>query len=712
MGVVRGMASVCAAWPITDYDAPLPRFDEVRAEDVVPAMRALLGELEGELMQLEAQCGPSWDALVPALERIEDRLGVAWGTVGHIKAVKDSDALRAAYEEVNPEVVKFGLRMSQSEPIYLAFKGMREDAKGWEGLNTAQKRIVERAILDAELAGIALKGEAKDRFNAIKQELSKLSTAFSNHVLDATKAYSLVVKSKDDVTGIPASALQFAAQQAVAKEGMSDATAEGGPWVFTLDIPSYLPFMQHCPNRGLREQMFKAYLSRASSGETDNSPVIERVLELRAELATLLGHANFAEVSLSSKMATLPEARRLLSEVRDAAKEGAIRDLSDILMFMAAEGATETQVENLAEWDMTYWAERLKTAAYGFSEEELRPYFPLPQVLDGMFRVARELFDVDIAAADGEAPVWHPDVRFFKVKDVQTGEPIAAFYLDPYSRPAEKRGGAWMNEVLGRSNRLGPGAKDGKDRLPVAHMVCNQQPPLGDKPSCMTFREVETLFHEFGHNLQHILTRQSESMCSGIRGVEWDAVELPSQFMENWVYHEPTLMGMARHVDTGEQLPKELYQKICDAKNFRAGSQYLRQVHFAMTDLALHSEYVPGQGGSVFAFERELSARESTKIIEPWEGDRFLCGFSHIFAGGYSAGYYSYLYAEVLSSDAWGAFVEAGEESRVETGKRFRDTVLALGGGVAPAEVFRAFRGREPSSKPLLEQRGLIPASA
>lgn len=695
-------ASTTTANPLLT-DSPFPLYNAVLPEHVVPGIRSLLEQLHGELDDLEANVQPTWEGCVDPLERIVDRISRAWGTVSHLKAVKDSEALRKAVEEVQPERVKLSLRLSQSRPLYEAFKAMK-DGPVWETLSEAQCRIVDGELRDFVLGGVALEGEAKERFNEIQQELSKIKTNFSNNLLDATKAFKKLVTEKAEVDGLPESALALAAQQAKS-EGHEDATAEAGPWLFTLDLPSFFPVMTHAKNRALREELYRANITRASSGDIDNTPLISRILELRAEQSNLLGYPNYAEVSMASKMATLDQAEELLEELRVASYDAAVRDLEDIKAFAAEQGSTD----EIKQWDVSYWAERLKEAKYSISDEELRPYFALPTVLDGLFKLAKRLFDVDIEAADGMVPVWHSDVRFFVVK--KEGKPKAYFYFDPYSRPAEKRGGAWMDEVCGQSRLF---AVDGAEvRLPVAHMVCNQTPPVGDKPSLMTFREVETAFHEFGHAAQHMLTEQKEGLVAGIRGVEWDAVELPSQYMENWAYERKTLFSFAKHYETGEPLPEELYQRMLAAKTYRAGSMTLRQLHFASVDLELHSRFVPGGDESVF--DRERSVAQRTTVMPPLEEDRFLCGFSHIFAGGYSAGYYSYKWSEVLSADAYGAFEEVGldnEEAVQETGRRFRDTVLALGGGRAPADVFKDFRGREPSVEALLRHNNLTPALA
>ena len=677
----------------------LPPFDQVRPEHVVPAMRQLLAELGEELEEIEAAASPGWEAAVEAPAALGERLGRAWGVVGHLMGVRNSDELRAAYEEMQPEVVAFGLRMAQSRPLYDALEGLAQ-GDGFAGLDATRQRIVESGLRDAQLAGVALEGDAKARFNEIQGELAECSTKFSNHVLDATKAFSLTLREADEVAGLPESLRQLAAQAAL-EAGEAGATPADGPWRITLDAPSVSPFLQHARRRDLREAIYRAYVTRASEGELDNAGLIERILRLRREEAQILGFADFAALSLSTKMAGEAGAvDAMLEELRRASFEPARHELEELRELAAARGAAEAA--DLQPWDVAFWAERLREERYAYSDEALRPWFPLPRVLDGLFALAHRLFGVTIEAADGEAPTWHESVRFFRVHD-ESGEEIAAFYLDPYSRPAEKRGGAWMDECIGRA----PGRK------PVAYLVCNQAPPVGDQPSLMSFYEVNTLFHEFGHGLQHMLTRIERPMVSGIRNIEWDAVELPSQFMENWCYERDVLLGLSEHVETGEKLPAETFEKIRAARTFRAGSDMLRQLYFGMTDMALHHELA--EGGAETAFDVQRRVAEKTTVLPPLPEDRFLCSFGHIFAGGYAAGYYSYKWAEVLSADAFGAFEEVGLDNEAavrETGRRFRETVLGMGGSRPPMEVFRAFRGREPSTEALLRHAGLTAGPA
>jgi oligopeptidase A len=684
----------------------LPPFEAVKPEHVVPAMTQLLAELDEELAILEAKVTPTWSGLVEPLDRLGERLTWSWGIVGHLMGVKNSPELREAYETVQPQVIQFSNKLNQSQPLYKAFKALRNGDE-WSTQEPAQKRIVEAAIKDAELSGVGLEGEKRERFNAIQLELGELSTKFSNHVLDATKAFSMKLTSKEDVDGLPPSLTSLAAQAARAA-GEEDATAENGPWLITLDYPSYVPFMQHSTRRDLREKLYKAFVSRASTGELDNTPLIERILELRKEKAQLLGFNSFAELSLARKMAPNVEAvEALLEELRSASYDAARQDLEELKAFAVSKGAAEAN--DLKHWDISFWAERQQEEKFAFSAEELRPYFPLPQVLDGLFSLVKRLFGVTVTAADGQAPVWHEDVRYFQIAD-ETGTPIANFYLDPYSRPAEKRGGAWMDDCIGRAKIAEAGTTT--TRLPVAYLVCNQTPPIDGKSSLMTFNEVETLFHEFGHGLHHMLTKVDYAGAAGINNVEWDAVELPSQFMENWCYDRPTLFGMAKHYETGEPLPEHYYQKLLAARHYMSGSTMLRQLHFSRVDLELHHRYVPG-GSETPADVRNRIAKTTT-VLPPLPEDAFLCAFGHIFAGGYAAGYYSYKWAEVLSADAFAAFEDAGldnEEAIASTGKRYRETVLALGGALHPMEVFKAFRGREPSTVALLRHSGLVTAS-
>jgi oligopeptidase A len=685
----------------------LPPFDTITPEHVVPGITQLLSELDSELTKLEAEVVPTWQGLVDPLDRITERLSWSWGSAGHLMGVKNSPELREAYQAMEPLVVQFASKLGQSKPLYQAFKAIKEGAL-WATLDEGQQRLVEAALKEAQLSGVGLEGKERERFNAIQMELAELATKFSNHVLDATKAFGLTLTSKEEVDGLPPSLLSLTAQIARASgEPLTEnATPEAGPWRITLDAPSYGPFLQHSTRRDLREKIYRALISRASSGELDNSPLIAQILTLRKEKANLLGFDNFAALSLASKMAPSVEAvEKLLEELRGASFDAATEELQELKAFAKAKDFQD----ELLHWDMGFWSERQREEKFAFNDEELRPYFPLAQVLDGLFDLSHRIFGVTVKAADGQAPVWHEDIRYFQIADA-SGKAIAYFYLDPYSRPAEKRGGAWMDVCINRGKITQEGVTT--TRLPVAYLVCNQTPPIDGKPSLMNFREVETLFHEFGHGLQHMLTTVDYSGVAGINNVEWDAVELPSQFMENWCYDRATLLSLGKHYETGESLPEHYYQKLLAARNYMSGSAMLRQVHFSLVDLELHNRYQPGGSESVRDLRNRIA--QTTTVLQPLPEDAFLCSFGHIFAGGYAAGYYSYKWAEVLSADAFAAFEDAGledEEAVAATGQLFRDTVLALGGSKHPMEVFKKFRGREPSTEPLLRHSGLVTAS-
>jgi len=678
----------------------LPPFDRITPQHVRPAVEATLAELERTLAEIEDTLTPTWDGLMRPLEDLSRPLEYTWSPVKHLLSVRNSESIREAHQEMLPKIVDFGLRIEQSRPIYEGLKALR-DSDEWQSLDEAQQRAVEIRLRDMEHAGVGLDPEKRRRFNEIARELSKIATDFSNNVLDATKAFSLVIADKADTEGWPKNLRQIAAQSynEVKPEDDPPATPEEGPWRITLDGPSFGPFMQHSRNREHREHVYKAFMTRASEGNLDNRPLIDRVLRLRAEQTALLGFESYAALSLDSKMAPNVEAvEEMFEELRAAGRPHALKD-REAWEAMAKERAG---IESFAHWDIAFWAERLREERYDFTDDQLRPYFPLPRVLDGLFSLSERLFGISIEPADGRAPVWHEDVRFFVVRG-ETGAQLASFYLDPYSRPQEKRGGAWADICLNRR------IVDGELQLPVVHLCCNGTPPVGDTPSLMSFREVETLFHEFGHGLQAMLTTVDHADVSGLNGIEWDAVEIASQFMENWCYHKPTLVGMTRHVETGEPLPDDLFDKLAAARTYAAGSGLVRQLEFGMTDMRLHHGYDPETDDRTpFDVHREVT--EITSAFPPFEDNRFLCAFSHIFAGGYAAGYYSYKWSEVLSADAFAAFEEAGldnEHAVRELGRKYRDTILASGGGREPMAVFRDFREREPSTEALLRHHGL-----
>ncbi len=709
------MSSSTATVPEILRGEGLPAFEAITPGAVSAHIPELIAQLEDELSQLEQHLQQAlasgqaldWSAVIDPLQRLGERLRWSWGVVSHLNGVCNSPELREAHAAQQAAVVRFGNRAGQSQVIYRALQQLEQQAAQ---LDPTQRRILEAELRDMQLRGVGLTGSEQEAFNTASQELAELSTRFGNQVLDATNGWTLLLSDPAEVEGLPASLLDQLAQ-AAREAGHATASAEAGPWLLGLDMPRYAPFLKYSCRRELRERLYRAHVSRASGrdgSELNNWPLIERILELRGEQAKRLGYANWAEVSLAAKMADSEAAvEALLEELRAAALPVAQQELEALRACAERHGAAEAA--NLQPWDVSFWAEKLRQECFDLNSEALRPYFPLPRVLEGLFSLCNRLFGIRIEAADGSAPVWHKDVRYFRILEGEqagerAGEPLAAFYLDPYSRPGSKRGGAWMDECLVRSRR-----PDGTPVLPVAYLICNQSPPVGDTPSLMTFEEVETLFHEFGHGLQHMLTTVERPQAAGINGVEWDAVELPSQFMENWCYDRATLLGMARHWQSGEPLPEEEFAKLQAARTFMGGSATLRQVHFALVDLRLHSQWHPGCGLSPEQLRRQIAA--TTTVLAPIDDDAFLCSFGHIFAGGYAAGYYSYKWAEVLSADAFGAFEEVGLENEEQiraTGRRFRDTVLSLGGSRDPKQVFEAFRGRQPSSEALIRHSGLV----
>eukprot|EP00550_Attheya_septentrionalis_P007836 CAMPEP_0198286072 /NCGR_PEP_ID=MMETSP1449-20131203/5227_1 /TAXON_ID=420275 /ORGANISM="Attheya septentrionalis, Strain CCMP2084" /LENGTH=716 /DNA_ID=CAMNT_0043983693 /DNA_START=180 /DNA_END=2330 /DNA_ORIENTATION=+ len=689
----------------------LPRFSEFVPEQTTGAMKVLLPQMESALKELEERLEKetndiTYDNVLPAVERIQDPVSYAWGMVGHLNGVQNGPALRAEYEQNQATVVQSFTAFSQSQALYKALQTLQtkfsseEDDESFHTMQ--QKRAIDNALRGMTLGGVGLEGKAKERFNEIKIRLAELSTQFRNNVLDSTKDFSLTVEDPEIMEGVPASSKAMWAQ-AHQKHSSEEERVDPdvGPWRITLDMPSYLGVMQYIPDRSTREIVNRAFNTRASDGERNNVPLIEEILELRAESSKLLGFSNFADRSLASKMASsVQEVTNLSQLIADAALPRASKELADITAFAKERGGSVYQdLDKLMPWDVAFWSERYKEETFAITKEQLRPYFALPEVLDGLFALINRLFGVTIEAADDEAEKWNKDVRFFKVFDDKDKKHIASFFLDPYSRPADKRGGAWMASCVGKSEAC--------DRdVPVAYLNCNNSPPIGDDPSLMTFEEVRTLFHETGHGLQHMLTEAVVGDVSGISGVEWDAVELPSQFMENWLYDKSTIYGFAKHYQTGEPLPEEYFEKLVQQKTYNAGLYFTRQLYLGQMDMALHSDFDASKE-SIF----DVQKRVASKFIPhqmPLDGDRFLCAFAHVFAGGYAAGYYSYKWAEVMSADSFSAFEELEtEDQRKEMGVRFRQTVLALGGGMHPTQVFTKFRGRAPNPEALLRHNGL-----
>jgi len=689
----------------------IPNFKEITPLQIKDDLSSLLRELNKNFTGLEQELEKKlndkrsliWGEVMTPLHNLSERLRWSWGVVCHLNSVCNTSELREAHSSQQPEVVRFSNRVGQSKTIYRSLCSLRDQSI--HTFNQTQKRILEAELLSMKQLGVGLDEANQKQFNIASERLAELSTIFSNNVLDATKDWSLRLTQKSDISGLPIRALEILADSAKEygdkSEDNSLPTAEAGPWRIGLDIPRYIPFMTHGINRELRECLYKAHVSRASKGKLDNRTLIREILSLRSKQAKRLGYTNWAELSLCNKMATDVEAvEDLLEELRCAAIPVAQKELE--ALSDCASRCEAKEASNLAPWDISFWSERLKQEKFELNQEELRPWFPLPQVLDGLFNLCERLFEIKIQKADGEAPVWHQDVQFFKVRN-QNEIDLAYFYLDPYCRPSNKRGGAWMDECLGKSK-----SNNGETVLPVAYLICNQTPPTKEKPSLMSFEEVETLFHEFGHGLQHMLTQVEYPQAAGINNIEWDAVELPSQFMENWCLDKKTLAGMAKHWKTGEPLADKEFKKLQLSRTFNSGFATLRQVHFALTDIRLHSKWNDGLDITPDELRRQIA--ENTTLIPPIEEDQFLCAFSHIFAGGYAAGYYSYKWAEVLSADAYAAFeeVDSNNENLIKNiGQRFRDTVLSQGGSQSPQAIFKAFRGRAPNTKALIRHSGL-----
>jgi oligopeptidase A len=669
--------------PLLDFSG-LPRFAELKPAHVAPAIDALLAEAQEAVARAE-QARPAWEEFVTPLEDANERLGRAWGQVAHLHAVLDSPELRAAYNENLPKVTQYWTELGQNQALFEKYRVLRTAAQ-FAGLSPARQRIVDNALRDFRLGGAELAADKKPRYAQIQDELARLSAKFSENLLDATNAHSVVIEDEKRLAGIPQDVLQ-AAQLEGARA-----------WKFTLHMPSYLPLMQYAEDRALREEMYRASATRAAEfgkPELDNTPLIGRILPMRHEAARLLGYASYADVSLVPKMADSPtQVLGFLEDLAVRARPHAERDLAELQDF----ARDELGLDKLEAWDLAYASEKLRQKRYAFSDQEVKQYFPEDAVLAGLFRLVGTLYGVRFTPA--AAPVWHEDVRFFDLRDAQGGL-IGQFYTDLYARET-KRGGAWMDDARGRRRR---GASI---QTPVAYLNCNFPRPVGGKPALFTHDDAITLFHEFGHGLHHLLTRVDELGVSGIAGVEWDAVELPSQFMENFCWEWEVLRHMTRHVDSGASLPRALYDKMLAAKNFQSGMAMLRQIEFSVFDMRLHCDFDPASRRSALELLQEVRAKIA--VVVPPEYNRFPNSFSHIFAGGYAAGYYSYKWAEVLSADAYGAFEEARSVTDPETGARFRDEVLAVGGSRPAAESFRAFRGREPSVDALLRHNGMIAA--
>ncbi|KQV96806.1 M3 family metallopeptidase [Rhizobacter sp. Root1221] len=661
----------------------LPLFADIRPEHVGPAVTELLAEANAALEKVTGDTVPAdYDAMSAVLDVATERLGRAWGAVGHLNSVADNPALRAAYNESLPLVTEFHTRLGADERLYAKYKAIATSPAA-KALNPARQRALSNAMRDFVLGGAELQGAARERYAAIQDRQAALSQLFSEHVLDATDGFTYYA-AEAELAGVPDD-VKASTRAAAEADGLAGHK-------LTLHLPNYLPVMQYGENRALRERLYTAYSTRASDlgqPEVDNTAVMKELLALRQEEAKLLGYANFAEVSLVPKMASTPaEVIDFLRDLARRARPYAEKDLAELRDF----ARTELGLADLQAWDQAFASEKLKERRYAFSDQEVKPYFTETKVLEGLFGIIETLFEVNIRP--DSAPVWHPTVRFFRIE--RAGQLVGQFYLDPYARPG-KRPGAWMDDVRGRWAR-----PEGTTQTPVAHLVCNFASPVNGKPALLTHDDVTTLFHEFGHGLHHMLTKVNDVGVAGISGVEWDAVELPSQFMENFCWEWQVLKHLTAHVDTGEPLPQALYDKMTAAKNFQSGMQTLRQVEFSLFDMRIHAE--PGSEDRVQAVLDDVRGEVAVMKAPPF--NRFQHGFSHIFAGGYAAGYYSYKWAEVLSADAWSAFEETGTLNP-ETGRRYREAILEAGGSRPALDSFKAFRGREPRIDALLRHQGM-----
>ena len=671
--------------PLIDYPA-LPPFSQIQPEHVLPAVEQLVAEGGARIEQVLAEGNFDYAHLVQALDQEDDRLGKAFGPAGHLNAVAQNEALRNAYNSCLPLLSEYGTEVGQNAALCAAYQALR-DSEQWSTLNEAQQKDIDNTLRDFRLSGVDLPEEKKAQYMANSKRLSELTSQFSDNALDATQAWSKHITDESELDGLPDSAKAGAADRAKADE------KDG--WLLTLDAPVFIAVMSHCKNAELRKEMYTAWTTKASdqgpqAGQFDNAAIMDEILALRHKQAQLLGFANYAEESLATKMARdVNEVVQFLEDLARRAKPQAEQELAELKAFAAEQGAGD-----LSPWDIGFWSERLREARYDISEEELRPWFPADTVINGMFSVVGKLFGIQFKQRT-DVDTWHDDVRFYELVD-DDGSVRAAFYLDMYARTG-KRGGAWMDDA--RIRRRQP---DGSLQTPVAYLTCNFAPPAGGKPGLLTHDEVVTLFHEFGHGLHHMLTEQDVSGISGINGVAWDAVELPSQFLENWCWTEEGIALISGHYQTGEPLPKEKLEKMLAAKNFQGAMQMVRQIEFSLFDMRIHAEYQPGL--NIYQVLNEV--REQVAVIQPPAFNRFPNSFGHIFAGGYAAGYYSYKWAEVLSADAYSRFEEEGEFNE-ETGRAFRTEILAKGGSREPMELFKAFRGREPSVEPLLRHCGI-----
>ncbi|KZY59446.1 oligopeptidase A [Oleiphilus sp. HI0068] len=675
-------------------DSPLPLFEQITLEHFEPALDKVLADNRALVEKLVTDKQYSWQDFAYPIESADDRLNNVWSVISHYNAVLNSDELREIYKRLIAKLTEYSTEMGQNKDLFLAYQALA-DSDEYAGLSQAQKQSIKHTLRGFKLSGVALEDDEKEAYSALKKEMSELTNSFSENVLDATQSWTLYFEDVDSLAGLPESALQLLESQARAKGH------EKG-YLITLDIPSYLPVMTYCDDANIREQLYQACLTRASdqgpdAGKWDNSNNIQRILTCRQALAKLLSFDNHAERSLATKMADTPdEVIEFLEQLAGKAIDYAKNEVEELKAYMKEEFG----VAELNPWDVGYYSEKLRQARFDISQEALKPYFPAPVVLQGMFDVVQKLFGIEVKERP-EVKTFHQDARYYSI--YSEGEEVAGFYLDIYARK-DKRGGAWMADCRAR-RRLA----DGSVQMPVAFLACNFTPPVADESgnladSLLTHNEVTTLFHEFGHGLHHMLTKVDVAGVSGISGVPWDVVELPSQFLENWCWQEESIAMISRHYQTGEALPKDMLDKMLAAKYFQSGMMMMRQLEFALFDFLLHRDYSEADNTDVQAVLE--SVRERVAVIDSPEYTRFSHSFSHIFAGGYSAGYYSYKWAEVLAADAFSRFEEEGVFN-VQTGKDYKEKVLEVGGSIEAIDMFTSFRGRKPSVEPLLKQAGI-----
>ena len=675
--------------PLLSNNTILPLFSKIKPEHIEPAITQLLEEARAVVKKhLQATTEYTWENLIEPLESAENKLNKAWSPVSHMNAVVNTDELRLAYNACLPKLSDYSTEMGQNEQLFNAYKVIA-DSNEFATLDSVQKKIIQNALRDFRLSGVDLDNEKKKRYKEISQELSRLASNYEENLMDATNAWSKVIRNEQDLAGLPASALAQAKQTAESQD-------QDG-WMITLQFPSYQAIMTYADDRELRREHYEAYATRASdqasdNEQWDNSLLMEQILALRHEKAQLLGFENYAELSLATKMAKKPEeVMNFLEDLADKSWRQARKDFADLQSFAKQYHG----INNLQSWDLTYYSEKMRQHFYQLSQEEVKAYFPITRVLPGLFAVVEKLYGLQISEIS-DFDSWHPDVRFFQIHD-EFGVLRGKFYFDLYAR-TKKRGGAWMDDCVGR--------KKINDHIqtPIAYLTCNFTPPTSTEPSLLSHDDVTTLFHEFGHGLQHMLTKIDYLGVSGINGVEWDAVELPSQFMENWCWEQEALALISGHYQTGEPLPDSLFNKMLAAKNFQAGMMTVRQLEFSLFDFRIHKDYDPEKGARIYPILEQVRAQVA--VINPPKFNRFAHSFSHIFAGGYAAGYYSYKWAEVLSSDAFSLFEEKGIFNP-ETGKLFLTTILETGGSEDAMALFIKFRGRKPTIDALLKHNGI-----